>query len=113
MNMHEQEQRKEREATVEGILDALRSGDRVEGRLLWDQWEQRRIAESDGIPSSENRLEVAVESIGFHIADGETQDVLMYQNFVVEDAINSDTTLSEQRRTALLQRLGEVWAGRQ
>lgn len=106
--MHEQEAVTEREPTVEGILDALRSGDRLEGRRLWDEWEQLKIRENDGVPTSEKRLAIAVESLGLHLAAGEDADVMAFEHFTVIDAIGSDGSLSEDKRRALLDRLAQV-----
>lgn len=98
----------EREATVEGILEAFNEGERTEGWRLFDEWEQVRLRENDAESSSMKRLAVAVESIGFHIAAGDDPETISFEIFTVGDAISSDRSLSQEESASLMTRFKEV-----
>jgi hypothetical protein len=90
--------------TLDAVLEAFRAGDRMEAQRLFDTWYQQRLRESDGAEGSHDRLVLAVQTLEVYAAAGE-RDMFLLEYVTVQQALDSDSTLPDDVRAELVERL--------
>lgn len=103
------EKRPEQEpATREAVMEAFREGNRMNAQRMFDEWLNEQDRRGDREQSSQDRLRTAVETIEIYAAAGE-KDMLVLEFTSVQNALESDPTISDDKRAELSERLAKAW----